>query len=180
MVQLLDRREDTMKKLRSLSVLLLQTFVLFLFSGCPPINNGGSGSFTYDGNTYSLSNGALEAYGRNDFDIVLASSGLNAAEWEGAGNVIWFDLVSPSTIGAPGTYDWEGTNDFLLWESGLSFSYNATADTGDWIYGDWEKAASEDYVTISVNGSTYTIAFSITLEDGKVVTGSFTGPLPVV
>ena len=169
-----------MKKLRYMSVLLLPIFVLVLFTGCPPIDVGGSGSFTYDGTTYSLTNGALENYRRGDFDVVLASSGLNAAQWEGAGNVIWFDLISPSIIGAPGTYDWEGTDGFLIWESGLSFDYNATADIGDWIYGDWEKAASEDYVTISVNGSSYTIQFSITLQDGKVVTGSFTGPLPVV
>ena len=169
-----------MEKLRTLSILLLPIFVLFLFAGCPPITIGGSGSFTYDGNTYPLSNGALEDYGEGDFDIVLASSGLNAAQWEGAGNVLWFDLVAPPGMGTPGTYDWNGTGGLLLWESGLSFNYNATADTGDWIYGDWERAADEDYVTISVDGSSYTIAFSITLEDGKVVTGSFTGPLPVV
>ena len=169
-----------MKKLRSFGVLVLPIFVLFLFTGCPPVDVGGSGSFTYDGTTYSLTNGALEAYGKNDFDIVLASSGLDAARWEGFGDVIWFDLVSPSTLGAPGTYDWAGTDGFLLWDSGLSSDYNATADTGDWIYADWEKAASEDFVTVSVNGRSYTIEFSITLEDGKVVTGNFTGSLPVV
>ena len=169
-----------MKKLRSLCVLVLSIFALFLFTGCPPIDGDGSGSFTYDGATYSLTNGILEAYKMNDFDIVLASSGLDAAEWEGVGDVIWFDLISPFIIGAPGTYDWAGTDGFQLWDSGLSLDYNATEDTGDWIYGDWEKLASEDFVTLSRNGRSYTIEFSVTLEDGKVVTGSFTGPLPVV
>jgi hypothetical protein len=122
----------------------------------------------------------MEAYGKDDFDIVLASSGLHAARWEGVGDVIWFDLVSPSTLGAPGTYDWIGTDGFQLWDSALSFDYDATEDTGNWIYADWEKAASEDFVTVSVNGRSYTIEFSVTLENGKVVTGSFTGPLPVV
>lgn len=169
-----------MKKLRSLSVLVLPIFMLVLFTGCPPIDIGGSGSFTYDGTTYPLTNGALEDYGRGDFDIVLASSNLNAALWEGVGNVIWFDLVAPSAIGTPGTYDWDGTDGFLLFESALSFNYNATSGTGNWIEGDWEKAASGDFLAISVNGSSYTIEFSVTLLDGNVVTGSFTGPLPIV
>ena len=83
-----------MKKLRYLSFLVLPVFLLALFTGCPPINIG-AGSFTYDGNTYPLTNGALEDYGEGDFDIVLASSGLNAAQWKGVGNVLWFDLVAP-------------------------------------------------------------------------------------
>lgn len=169
-----------MKRIRSLSALVLPFFMLVLLTGCPPINIGGSGSLTYDGSIYPLTNGALENYGQGDFDVVLASSGLNAAKWEGKGNVVWFDLVSPSTIGAPGTYEWEGSDGFLLWEGGLSFDYNATTATGDWIYADWEKAASEDYVAISVDGSSYTIDFSVTLQNGNVLSGSYTGPLPVV
>ena len=169
-----------MKKIRSLSALVLPLIILVLFTGCPPINIGGSGSLRYDGTTYPLTNGALEDYGQGNFDVVLASSGLNAARWQGTGNVVWFDLVSPATIGAPGTYKWEDTDGFLLWESGLSFDYNATTASGDWIYADWEKATSEDYVAISVNDSSYTVEFSVTLQDGKVVTGSYTGPLPVV
>ena len=169
-----------MKKLRSLSVLVIPIIVLVLFTCCQPIDNSGSGSFTYDGTTYPLTNGALEDWGRGDFDVVLASSGLNAALWEGVGNVVWFDLVAPSNIGAPGTYDWAGTDGFTLWEGGISFNFNADTDTGTWIEADWSGAASGDYVTISVNGSTYTIEFSVTLLGGKVVTGSYTGSMPVV
>ncbi len=174
-----------MKKLRSLGVLVLPIFVLFLFTGCPPIDSGGSGSFTYDGTTYQLTSGALEDFGQGEilsrhFDIVLASSGLDAERWRGRGDVVWFCLESSSTIGASGQYDWAGTDGLLLYDGGISFDFNATMDTGMWIYADWEGAASEDYLTISENDGTYTIDFSVTLDDGKVVTGNFTGPLPFV
>ena len=34
-------------------------------------------------------------------------------------------------------------------------------------------------VTISVNGNTYTVDFNLDMEDGKTVTGSYSGPAPV-
>jgi hypothetical protein len=170
-----------MKKLWSLSLLIVPVIVSLLFTaGCPPVDTTGSGSFMYDGATYPLTNGALENYGRGDFDVVLASSGLNAAQWEGTGYFVWFDLVSPSTIGMPGRYDWAGTDDLLLFEGGVTFDYDADTDTGNWIDADWEVAASGDHVTISKDGTTYTIEFSVTLMDGTMLTGSYTGPLPVV
>ena len=170
-----------MKKLWTLSLLVLAVIVsLLCTTGCPLIPAAGSGSFTYDGTTYPLTNGVLEDYGRGDFDVVLASSGLNAVQWKGTGYFVWLDLVSPSMIGAPGRYDWAGTDDYLLWEGGVTFDYDAETENGNWIEADWEAAASEDHVTISVDGRTYTIKFSLTLMDGTVLTGSYTGPLPVV
>lgn len=170
-----------MKKVLTLSLLALPVIVsLLCTTGCPPIDTTGSGSFMYDGTTYPLTNGALEKYGRGDFDVVLASSGLNAAEWEGTGYFVWFDLLSPAMIGAPGRYDWAGTDDLQLWAGGVTFEYDAAEDNGNWIDADWELAASGDYLTISVDGKTYTIDFSVTLKDGRVLTGSYTGPLPMV
>ena len=170
-----------MKKPWSLNVLVLPVILsLLCTAGCPPVDTTGSGSFTYDGETYDLTNGVLENYGHGDFDVVLASSGLNAAQWEGTGYFVWLDLVSPSMIGAPGRYDWAGTDDFLLYDGGVTFDYDADTEKGNWINADGEVAASEDHVTLSVDGRTYTIKFSLTLEDGEVVTGSYRGPLPVV
>ena len=126
---IIARKGGIMKNLWSLSVLVMFIIVLFLLTGCPSINTG-SGSFTYDGTTYPLTNGAFEDWGDQYFDIVLASSGLNTRQWEGIGNVVWFDLLPPSTLGEPGTYDWAGTDDFLLWEGAISFNYNADTDTG--------------------------------------------------
>ena len=85
--------------------------------------------------------GALEDFGRGEilsrhFDIVLASSGLDAARWRGRGDVIWFCLESSSTIGASGQYDWAGTDGLLLYDGGISFDFNATTETGMWIYAD--------------------------------------------
>ena len=169
-----------MKMLGSLHLLVFPIMLVFLLTGCPPVNTTGSGSFTYDGTTYPLSNGVLEDYGDADFDVVLASSGINAARWTGSGYFVWFDLVSPTTTGAPGRYDWAGTDDFILWEGGISFDYDTDTEKGIWIDGDWEVSASEDHVTISVDSGTYTVEFSVTLFDGKILTGSYTGPLPVI
>ena len=170
-----------MKKLWSLSILVLPVIVALLSTtGCPPVSPTGSGSFTYDGATYPLTNGVLEHYEGSDFDVVLASSGINAARWTGTGYFVWFDLVSPTTIGSPGRYDWGGTDDFILWEGGIAFEYNTATEKGIWIDGDWEVAVSEDYVSISREDAIYTVEFSVTLVDGKILTGRYTGPLPVV
>lgn len=137
------------------------------------------------GVNHQPTSGPLEDFGQGEIlprhlDIVLASSGLDAARWRGREDVIWFCLESSSTIGASGQYDWAGTDGLLLYDGGISFDFNATTEAGMWIYADWEGGASEDYVTISENDSTYTIDPSVTVEDAKVVTGIFTGTLPVV
>jgi hypothetical protein len=130
--------------------------------------------------TYTITNGVIEDWGGADFDLYLATSGLNASAWTGNGDFVFFDLVAPSTIGQPGTYDWAGTGGHLLWDCGIGLNWTAASDTGTWINGDWVLQSGSDFVTISVSGSTYTVEFSITLNDGKVVTGNYTGSLPVV
>jgi hypothetical protein len=169
-----------LKKRWYLSVLVISAIVIVLFTGCPSKDDGGSCSFTYDGNTYSLTNGIIEDWGGGDFDIYLASSGIDAVHWTGKGDFVFFDLISPSTIAAPGTYDWAATGGFELWDGGIGLNWDADTDNGTWFNADWTLQESGDYVTISVSGNTYTVEFSITLQNGKVVTGSFTGPLSIV
>lgn len=85
-----------------------------------------------------------------------------------------------SSVGAPGRYDWAGTGEYLLWVGGVTFDYDTASEEGNWIEADWEGAASGDHVTLSVEGSTYTVTFSLTLEEGNVLAGSYSGQLPVV
>jgi hypothetical protein len=180
-----------MKKLWFLSFIVIPIFMLVLFTGCPaPTSNnggssggssgGGSGSFTYDGSTYPLTGAGIDIYPAvPSFEVSIVSSGINVPPWTGTGHIVWFDLTSPSTQGEPGTYNWAFTAGFELWEAAISFDYDADTDLGTWIDADWALANSGDYITISVNGSTYTFEFSLTMDDGKTVTGSYTGPVTI-
>jgi len=168
-----------MKKMWYLSVLVIPVIVLLLFTGCPSKGGGGGGSsFTYDGNTYPLTGAGVDIY-FDHFEISIVSSGINVPQWTGTGHIVWFVLVSPSTQGAPGTYDWDATGGFLLYDAAISLDYVADTDTGTWLWADWDLADPGDYISISVSGSTYTFEFSLTMEDGKTVTGSYTGPVTI-
>ena len=170
-----------MKKLWYVSVVLIPLLVLVLFTGCPTTSGGGSGtgSFTYDGNTYSLTGAGMEDFGSGIFELDIVSSGINVVEWTGAGYVVFFELFSPSTAGASGTYDWAATGGYQLIDAGISLDYNADAATGTWLYVDWFLADPGDYITISVSDDTYTFEFSLTMTDGKTVTGSYTGTVTI-
>ena len=171
-----------MKMLRFLGILFLPVFVLVFVTGCPsPTGNnggGGSGSFTYDGNTYPLAGAGVDVFA-DSFEISIVSSSINVPQWTGTGHIVWLDMTSPTTQGEPGTYDWAFTGGFELWNAGISFNYVADTNTGTWISDDWVTGFAVDYVTISVSGSIYTIEFSITMFGGQVATGSYTGPVTI-
>ena len=167
-----------MKKFWYVGVILIPLIVLVLFMGCATEGGGGSGSFTYDGQTYPLTGAGLDIFS-GYFEVNLVSSGINVAEWTGTGNIVWFDLVSPSTQGAPGTYDWAATGGYELYDAGISFNYVADTGTGTWLYADDVLVSSVDYISIAVDGSTYTFEFSLTMTDGKTVTGSYTGTVTI-
>ena len=158
---------------------------MILFSSCSNGGGGGgegTGSFTYDGTSYTITNGYIDDWGASgyaDFDIILATAGLDSWEWTGTGDFIWFDLVAPSSVGEAGTYVWDLLATHVLWDCGIGLNWDAASDIGTWINGDWSLASGADYVTITKSGSTYTIEFSITLDGGEVVTGNYTGTLPV-
>ena len=149
--------------------------VLALFTGCPSKDGGGgTGSFTYDGQTYPLTNVGLDIFSTT-FEVNFVSSGINTSEWTGSGNVVWFDLASPTTQGAAGTYDWAATGGFELWDMAISFDYVADTGAGTWLYGDWATANPADFISIAISDGTYTFEFSVTMDDGKTVTGNYTG-----
>ena len=166
----------TMKKLWYASVILIPLLLFAFFTGCTTKSggySGGTGSFTYDGQTYPLAGAGFDIYS-TWFEVDLASSGINVPEWTGSGQIVWFELISPSTQGAPGTYTWNSAT-YELWDGGISLNYIADPESGTYIWFDWETANGGDYITISASGSTYTIEFSVLLEHGNTVTGSYTG-----
>ena len=167
-----------MKKFWYVGVILIPLIVLVLFMGCATEGGSGTGSFTYDGQTYPLTGAGLDIF-TEYFEVNLVSSGINVAEWTGTGNIVWFDLTSPSTQGAPGTYDWAVTGGYELYDAAISLNYVAGSGTGTWLSADDVLASTADYVSIAVDGSTYTIEFHLTMTDGKTVTGSYTGTVTI-
>ena len=85
-----------MKKLWFLSVFVVPLIVLVLFTGCPSGGGGdvsvgkGSGSFTYDGTTYPLTNASIDDWQDGEFWLYIASAGIDAFEWTGIGDIIVF------------------------------------------------------------------------------------------
>ena len=166
----------SMKKFWYASVILIPLLLFAFFTSCATKGGGyagGTGSFTYDGQTYPLAGAGFDIYS-DWFEVDLASSGINVSEWTGSGQIIWFELISPSTQGAPGTYTWNSAT-YELWDGGISLDYTAYPESGTYLWFDYATANSGDYVSISVSGSTYTIEFSVLLQDGNTVTGSYPG-----
>jgi hypothetical protein len=170
--------------------LIMALAIVWLFGSCnkdkdpaPP-----KSEVTVKGTVYGLSTGYLEDYGpdpsSHDFDVTMISPGinLNTSTWNfsGTGALIYIDLNSPTggTFTA-GTYN---------------FSNTRTANT--WIYAEMYWGANSVFnfaeatsgtVTVAVKGTTYTITFTLTMqeydeEDAPVgtpfqVTGTYSGAL---
>jgi hypothetical protein len=168
-----------MKKLWFLSGLVIPIIVLALFTGCPSGGGGdvsvgtGSGSFTYKGITYPLTNASIDDWQDGDFDLYIASAGIDAYEWTGIGDIIYFELTSPTGAIAEGTYDWDDIFGYWIFWTTLGVNFNTATLTGDIV--DEAVAGS---VTISISGSTYTIVFALTMGDGTA-TGSYTGTVSI-
>jgi len=156
-------------------------------------DNAPKNNVSFDGETYELSSGFLEFYGQNDdnsadFDVILASSEIvydeTEDEFTGTGEAVYLDLNSPSlTELAAGTYSYDGLyysdpeairqpNTFV--DAGLFLNYNVATENGAIYYSDENSTGT---VVVAKSGSTYTITFNFTVDEGKEVRGKFEGPL---
>ena len=161
--------------------------VLFIFVSCTtteddPAEPGGGSYFIYDGTTFTLASAIIEDYGANtepgesgyDLDFWVATSGVDLINWTGIGDLVVLDLNSPNSTLAPGTYTWSDTRtDFTLVDSVLIINYNLDTGAGTFVW------VIDGTATVSVNGDTYTVEFTLDLIDGKTVTGRYSGPAPV-
>jgi len=157
--------------------------VLFIFVSCDPdlkSSSQGNGTLVYKSVTYSLSQGILEGYGSSytadgsyDWDIILASSGINIINETGTGEYLYIDLNSPEVSLVPGIYTWNYTrvaNSLVDGEIGIGYdAYNEIAQ-------DWGSVTGGTVNIISV-GSTYELEFTLYLDNGETVTGSYRGQL---
>jgi hypothetical protein len=162
------------------SIFSLVAALIFISASCDETCGGsGSGSFTYDGNTYSLTGAGMEDFENGIFELDIVSSSINVCEWTGTGHIVCFELFSSSTPGASGTYDWSGSGGLLFLQVGISLDYNADSGTGTWLLIEDQFPNAGDYLTISASGDTYTFEFSLTMVDSKTVTGGYTGTVAV-
>ena len=155
--------------------------VLFVFVSCDPdfkSSSQGNGTFVYKGVTYSLSQGILEDYGSNgngsyNWDITLFSSGININNETGTGEIVYLELNSPEVSLVPGPYTWN--IDMVansLTTGDLDIGCNVA--TG---YSQEYRYANGGMVTITSVGSEYILNFTLDLDNGETVTGSYSGPL---
>ncbi len=149
----------------------------------------GSGFFTLDGVRYDLGQGFIEDYGVNDdgqsadLDVTLLSPTFNinfeAQTATGTGNSLYFDLNSPSLNGlSAGTYVFDTSvprkalqmidGDVLL---GLDFA----AETFE-----QEFLVTAGQVVVTRTDNTFTLSFTLTLDNGQELIGNYTGLLTEV
>lgn len=171
----------TMKKV--LQLLLISAIALQI--SCSKDDEGPvmiQNEFTYDGNTYSLSQGILTDYdeiinGSRDYDITLLSSGItfsSGGDPTGTGNLIYLDLNSSSTTSfEPGIFTWDefrGPN--IIVDAGLAINFNFDTSTeSDAIF------IKDGTVTVQKEEDSYTITFALTTDDNKAIVGYYKGVL---
>jgi hypothetical protein len=165
----------------SISVSVLVVAVIFIFATC---DNGDAGSyFTYDGNTYELATAVIERGGENTepgesgyfISFAAASAGMDIINLTGTGDGIGLDLNSSSYDLVAGTYTWSTTNvENTVVDAMIVINYNLATDEGT------AYLAIDATVTVSVSGDTYTVEFTLTLENAKTVTGIWEGSATVV
>ncbi|NNE27503.1 MAG: hypothetical protein HKN09_11730 [Saprospiraceae bacterium] len=158
------------------SLLLVGTLIMFYSCGSDDDSNG---SFTFDGNNYTLSAGLIEDYGSNgngswDYDVTLVSDGISFAndELTGTGDFVYLDLNTSSNGGLEsGTYNWSSTRGPLTIVSatvGLDFNVETLSGTGVNLTG--------GSVTVDVSGQDVTITLNLEAT-GMLLTGTYSGPL---
>jgi hypothetical protein len=171
-----------MKKLILLFLLLIPAVFFSFGSSCDSKGGGGGterGSFTYDGNTYPVHSAiqwdyGATGYGSYNLDFEAASAGIDLVEETGIGNGFYFELFSPNTTLASGTYNYNDTIGPFTFDYGEIYL--------NWDYDAWSGTyvpATGGTVIITVSGTTYTVEFTLSLIDGKTATGNYTGPAPI-
>lgn len=172
-----------MKKILK-SVLLLA--IVFQMS-CGKDDEGPSikNEVVFDGISYEMSAGALTEYtdvvnDSRDYDLTLFSSGISLgvgdSELSGKGDLIYLDLNSASiTSFQEGTFTWSeqrGPNKIV--DAEFLIDYDIETEGGT------EHEINGGMVKVEVSGTEYTVTFTLTTTDNKVVTGYYKGIVPLI
>jgi len=179
------------------SIFLLISAVIFISASCDSgaVDNNNTveyGYFMYDGTRYSVNKGFLEGSQLVDdtfvnFDFIGCTPGVNylgAGQWTGAGDVMVLELFSPTDPPAHGIYtfvtgesdpNWRNPYTFCGSNSFILINVNFEAVTAD-VFLHPESGT----VTVTLSGSNMiSLGFDVILEDGKAVTGYWSGPVDV-
>ena len=165
---------------------MLLIAVGMIFISCNKDDEGElpTNGFTYDGTTYALAGGFIEDFSENfglnsrDYDIYLVSSGISYSqtneEFTGSGEIIYLDLnVNSTSQFVPGTFTWSTTRlPNTIVDGGIGIACNVVSGSCS-----FEDDANGGTVTVSQNGTTFIIDFTLTLSNGQAVTGSYSGTL---
>lgn len=180
-----------MKNLLTLSMIAVLSIAL-TFTSCKKDddnNTTNSGTAVVGENTATFSKGALEFYGlwgqnTYNFDIYLASSGIDIANETGSGDLLYFELFTSTDTFNGGTF---------------TYSFDQLANTFDNGYliinGNWETEIAENYyeiqsgtLTVTKSGNSYDISYALMSQeknpdnyqdigDPVAMTGSYSGTL---
>lgn len=170
--------------------LLAICFVGTILSACDKSEENDSTSISnhlkIGDNEYALSGGILEDYGADEFgqyegyniDLSLLSDGFTMngdGSISGSGTIIYFEMFSESETGlASGEYVYDGTSpypteSFDYGDYSEDFSVNESNAT----YVDIASGT----VTVVREGSSYEITIACVDENGKAITGFYSGSL---
>jgi hypothetical protein len=167
-------------------ILMLASFAMVLvITGCSKDDKESAtgvitGSFAYDGNTYTLTQGAIINYGSYDplksniyyLDLYLMNDGLNLETMSGEGNYLYFEMFSSSDKALlSGTYNYDEPATFTFDLGYVFINHQPGTNTGTTV------EVYNGSVTISQSGSDYTITIDCEDENGKKITGSCQGSL---
>ena len=165
--------------------MLASFFMVLVITGCSKDDKESAtgkitGSFTYDGNSYTLTKGAIINFGDYDdlksgvynIDLYLADDGLNIETMSGEGNYLYFEMFSSSDKALlSGTYDYAEPSAFTFDLGFVFINHQPGTNTGTTV------EVYDGTVTISQSGSEYTITIDCEDETGKKITGTCQGSL---
>ncbi|MEL6658316.1 MAG: hypothetical protein AAFN81_11580 [Bacteroidota bacterium] len=168
--------------MKNLFFALLTITAFTVFTGCNNDDDEPAAAkteFTYDGTTYDLAGGFLNNFGQNlngtyDWDIFLVTEGItkNGSRFAGEGSYIYLDVNTDSDAGlVAGTYNWSNTreNFTLIPGTVVAIDHNFSTNAGT------NLQVGDGTVDIAINGMETTVTFTLTLTDGKTVSGEWTG-----
>jgi hypothetical protein len=144
--------------------------------------------FTLENTKYALSSSFADSVGTQVvgdktyhlWNVAMTSSGItydnSKTAFTGTGDAIRFDLYTSQAGMIPeGTYTAGGEDNGI--ESALVFLGVNLSEGGGTVY---DNEISDAEVIVTKSGSSHVFNFTITLEDARIIKGSFKGELTVV
>ena len=167
-----------------ISSFILAASIAFLGSCKDDEGSGNKSSFTLGGKEYKLTKAfvALDEIEVEDedvyygWDIAMTSDGLFESEGnlDGKGDAVHVEFwaVNDDSEDLPvGTFVYPEAGGNFIESVGVYVGFDFDIGEAEEEYEDIKSAT----MTISKSGNTYTVSFSITLEDDSVVTGKYVG-----